>query len=84
MLCFSRDTDILSVVYHSSSNPIHAVLRGKPVSIENTVAYPPSGIIPFHGFTMYGMIRCQNICKSVTQRLIYIFFTSNCTLLYLR
>lgn len=54
MLCFSRDTDILSVVHHSSSNPIHAVIRGKPVAIENTVAYPPSGIIPFHGFTMYG------------------------------
>lgn len=54
MLCFSRDADVLSVVPHSSSNPIHAVIRGKAVSIENTVAYPPSGVIPFHGFTMYG------------------------------
>ncbi|EEB20025.1 conserved hypothetical protein [Pediculus humanus corporis] len=41
MLCFSRDADVLSVVPHSS------------ISIENTVAYPPSGVIPFHGFTMY-------------------------------
>ncbi|KAL0276146.1 UNVERIFIED_CONTAM: hypothetical protein PYX00_003780 [Menopon gallinae] len=44
MLCFSRDPEILSVAHHSSSNPI------------NAVAYPPSGIIPFHGFTMYVML----------------------------
>ncbi|KAK6636796.1 hypothetical protein RUM43_010459 [Polyplax serrata] len=58
MLCFSRDADVLSVVHHSSSNPIHAILRGKAVSIESTVAYPPSGIIPFHGFTMYATALC--------------------------
>lgn len=58
MLCFSRDTEILSLALHSSSNSIHAILRGMPVAIESTVAYPPSGVIPFHGFTMYATALC--------------------------
>lgn len=61
MLCFSRDTEILSLVLHSSSNLIHAILRGMPVAVESTVVYPPSGIIPFHGFTMYG--RCDPLSQ---------------------
>ncbi len=55
MLCFSRDTEILSVFNHSSASPINAILKSKTPSAENTVIYPPSGVIPFHGFTMYGM-----------------------------
>lgn len=54
MLCFSRDTEVLSIFNHSASNPVHAILKNKPSAIENTVVFPPSGIIPFHGFTMYG------------------------------
>lgn len=54
MLCFSRDTEVLSVFNHSSASPINAVLKSRPPSLENTVIYPPSGVIPFHGFTMYG------------------------------
>lgn len=54
MLCFSRDTEVLSVFNHSAGNPVHAVLKNKPATVENTVAFPPSGVIPFHGFTMYG------------------------------
>ncbi|XP_071452876.1 TBC1 domain family member 19 isoform X1 [Hetaerina americana] len=58
MLCFSRDTEILSVFYNSSSNPLHAILKGKQATAENTVIYPPSGVIPFHGFTMYAAPFC--------------------------
>ncbi|XP_039278684.1 TBC1 domain family member 19 [Nilaparvata lugens] len=54
LLCFSRDTEILSVYNHSCGSPIHGVLKSKPATLENTVVYPPSGVIPFHGFTMYG------------------------------
>jgi hypothetical protein len=54
MLCFTRDAEILSVFHHTSSNPVTALLKGRPANIENTVVFPPSGIIPFHGFTMYG------------------------------
>nr|CAD7197748.1 unnamed protein product [Timema douglasi] len=58
MLCFSRDTEILSVFNHSASNPVHAILKNKSAIVENTVIFPPSGIIPFHGFTMYAMPFC--------------------------
>uniref|UniRef100_A0A1B6D6P0 Rab-GAP TBC domain-containing protein n=2 Tax=Clastoptera arizonana TaxID=38151 RepID=A0A1B6D6P0_9HEMI len=58
MLCFSRDTDILSMFNHSSSSPIHGVLKGRPANVENRVIYPPSGVIPFHGFTMYATPFC--------------------------
>lgn len=54
MLCFSRDTEVLSVFNHSAANPVHAVLKNKPATVQYTVAFPPSGVIPFHGFTMYG------------------------------
>jgi hypothetical protein len=54
MLCFSRDTEVLSVFNHSAGHPVHAVLKNKPATVENMVAFPPSGVIPFHGFTMYG------------------------------
>ncbi|XP_023702175.1 TBC1 domain family member 19 isoform X1 [Cryptotermes secundus] len=58
MLCFSRDTEVLSVFNHSAGNPVHAVLKNKPATVENTVAFPPSGVIPFHGFTMYATPFC--------------------------
>ncbi|KDR14568.1 TBC1 domain family member 19 [Zootermopsis nevadensis] len=58
MLCFSRDTEVLSLFNHSAGNPVHAVLKNKPATVENTVVFPPSGIIPFHGFTMYAAPFC--------------------------
>ncbi|XP_063223950.1 TBC1 domain family member 19 isoform X2 [Bacillus rossius redtenbacheri] len=58
MLCFSRDTDVLSVFNHSASNPVHAVLKNRTPYVENSVIFPPSGIIPFHGFTMFAMPVC--------------------------
>lgn len=57
MLCFSRDSEILAPVTTDRSaggQVIHAVLQGKPATLENTLVFPPSGVIPFHGFTMYG------------------------------
>lgn len=54
LLCFTRDSDVLYLFNHSASNPILTSLKGKPSSPEVMVAYPPSGVIPFHGFTMYG------------------------------
>lgn len=57
MLSFSRDSEILAPVTMDKSaggQVIHAVLQGKPTTLENTLVFPPSGVIPFHGFTMYG------------------------------
>lgn len=53
MLCFSRDSDIL-LGLHRKPGYMQVVLKGKQPSPENTVIFPPSGVIPFHGFTMYG------------------------------
>lgn len=51
MLCFTRDTEVLSVFNNSTSHPIFMPLVGKPPA---RAIYPPSGVMPFHGFTMYG------------------------------
>lgn len=54
MLCFSRDLAVADAFYGNSSNPLVATLKGKSTVIGNSVIYPPNGVIPFHGFTMYG------------------------------
>ncbi|KAB7498166.1 TBC1 domain family member 19 [Armadillidium nasatum] len=53
LLCFFRDTEILRRFENSSGSPSLAVCRGSPLHPETLVAFPPCGIIPFHGFTMY-------------------------------
>ncbi|XP_068249236.1 TBC1 domain family member 19 [Palaemon carinicauda] len=53
LLCFFRDTEVLSHFGHSSASPPLSVARGQTPSPETMVAYPPSGVIPFHGFTMF-------------------------------
>jgi len=58
LLAFSRDTTILQRFKGSCSNPARATLRGKTASLENTVIYPPNGVIPFHGFAMYCVPFC--------------------------
>ena len=35
-----------------------AVLRGKNAAVDNMVIYPPSGVIPFHGFCMFAAPMC--------------------------
>ncbi|KAL1116275.1 hypothetical protein AAG570_005770 [Ranatra chinensis] len=58
LLCFMRDTEVLSVFNGSASNPVHGILKGRNPTLENTVVYPPSGVIPFHGFTMFATPFC--------------------------
>ncbi|XP_015593518.1 TBC1 domain family member 19 isoform X2 [Cephus cinctus] len=61
MLCFSRDSEVLAPVTTDRSaggQVIHAVLQGKLATLENTLVFPPSGVIPFHGFTMYATPFC--------------------------
>ncbi|XP_014219332.1 TBC1 domain family member 19 [Copidosoma floridanum] len=61
MLSFSRDSEVLAPVTTDKSAGglvIHAVLQGKPATLENTLVFPPSGVIPFHGFTMYATPFC--------------------------
>ncbi|XP_058793879.1 TBC1 domain family member 19 [Phymastichus coffea] len=61
MLSFSRDSEVLPTVTADQSaggQVIHAVLQGKPATLENTLVFPPSGVIPFHGFTMYATPFC--------------------------
>ncbi|XP_069956275.1 TBC1 domain family member 19 isoform X4 [Cherax quadricarinatus] len=53
LLCFFRDTEVLSHFEHSSASPPLAAARGNTPSPDTLVAYPPCGVIPFHGFTMY-------------------------------
>lgn len=67
MLCFTRDTDVLSVFNNSTSHPILTSLKGKP---PKEAIYPPNGIIPFHGFTMYGKNNGHNFLHCILKNLI--------------
>ncbi|XP_078475009.1 TBC1 domain family member 19 isoform X1 [Lampetra planeri] len=53
LLCFSRDTKVLSHFEHNSATPPKTYSPGKMGVEEFATVYPPSGVIPFHGFTMY-------------------------------
>lgn len=53
MLCFSRDSEILKQLPNQPAF-MQVGLKGRPNTTENTLVFPPSGVIPFHGFTMYG------------------------------
>ncbi|KAG5867498.1 hypothetical protein JTB14_015973 [Gonioctena quinquepunctata] len=57
MLCFSRDSDILK---NLSGQPafMQVAVKGRQNASENTIVFPPSGVIPFHGFTMYAAPFC--------------------------
>lgn len=50
-----RDSQILK---HISSQPgyMQVILKGKQPTTDNTMTFPPSGVIPFHGFSMYGRL----------------------------
>lgn len=54
MMCFSRDNDILPQL--SQRTHMQVPIKGKQPTPENSIIFPPSGVIPFHGFTMYGKI----------------------------
>ncbi|XP_078250165.1 TBC1 domain family member 19 isoform X2 [Pogona vitticeps] len=53
LLCFSRDTSVLGHFAYSSATPPKSYIRGKLGMEEYAVFYPPNGVIPFHGFSMY-------------------------------
>ncbi|XP_037532409.1 TBC1 domain family member 19 [Nematolebias whitei] len=53
LLCFSRDTAVLEHFKYSSATPPRSSLHGKMGDEERAVLYPPNGVIPFHGFSMY-------------------------------
>ncbi|XP_010014514.1 PREDICTED: TBC1 domain family member 19, partial [Nestor notabilis] len=53
LLCFSRDTSVLEHFTYSSATPPKSYIRGKLGMEEYAVFYPPNGVIPFHGFSMY-------------------------------
>lgn len=54
MLCFSRDCEVMQQLKGSIGNPLTVAIKGKQPSPDSVNVFPPSGIIPFHGFTMYG------------------------------
>ncbi|KAJ2950414.1 hypothetical protein O0L34_g8656 [Tuta absoluta] len=58
MLCFSRDTEVMTALKEHIGNPLTVGIKGKQASPENVTVFPPSGIIPFHGFTMYATPFC--------------------------
>ncbi|XP_036900637.1 TBC1 domain family member 19 isoform X3 [Sturnira hondurensis] len=53
LLCFSRDTTVLGHFAYNSASPPKSYIRGKLGIEEYAVFYPPNGVIPFHGFSMY-------------------------------
>nr|XP_014347960.1 PREDICTED: TBC1 domain family member 19 isoform X2 [Latimeria chalumnae] len=53
LLCFSRDTSVLEHFTYNSASPPKSYIRGKLGNEEYAVVYPPNGMIPFHGFSMY-------------------------------
>ncbi|KAM6895176.1 TBC1 domain family member 19 isoform 1-T1 [Lycodopsis pacificus] len=54
LLCFSRDTAVLEHFKYNSATPPRSFIQGKGGEEECAVVYPPNGVIPFHGFSMYG------------------------------
>uniref|UniRef100_A0A8C7KFD6 TBC1 domain family, member 19 n=1 Tax=Oncorhynchus kisutch TaxID=8019 RepID=A0A8C7KFD6_ONCKI len=53
LLCFSRDTAVLEHFSYNSATPPKSYIQGKVGVEEFAVVYPPNGVIPFHGFSMY-------------------------------
>lgn len=56
MLCFSRDSEVQSILKSVLGAPMSTTIKGKQLGVDCTINFPPSGVIPFHGFTMYGML----------------------------
>ena len=45
---------VLKHFSQNSASPPRSYIRGKLGVEEFAVIYPPNGVIPFHGFAMYG------------------------------
>ncbi|TNM93791.1 hypothetical protein fugu_001967 [Takifugu bimaculatus] len=53
LLCFSRDTTVLEHFAYNSATPPRSYVQGNAGDGKCAVFYPPNGVIPFHGFSMY-------------------------------
>uniref|UniRef100_A0A673J2Q7 TBC1 domain family member 19-like n=1 Tax=Sinocyclocheilus rhinocerous TaxID=307959 RepID=A0A673J2Q7_9TELE len=53
LLCFSRDTAVLEHFNYNCATPPKSCIQSKSGSEQCAVVYPPNGVIPFHGFSMY-------------------------------
>lgn len=53
LLPFSRDIKVLQCFEWSSATPAVSYLSGNLGSKDHKVNYPPNGIVPYHGFSMY-------------------------------
>ncbi|XP_077444251.1 TBC1 domain family member 19 [Stigmatopora argus] len=53
LLCFSRDAAILEHFKYNSATPPKSYIQGKEGDEDFAVFYPPNGVVPFHGFSMY-------------------------------
>uniref|UniRef100_A0A8C1G2S3 TBC1 domain family, member 19 n=1 Tax=Cyprinus carpio TaxID=7962 RepID=A0A8C1G2S3_CYPCA len=53
LLCFSRDTAVLEHFSYNSATPPKSCIQNKSGSEQCAMVYPPNGVIPFHGFSMY-------------------------------
>jgi len=53
LLTFLHDTSLLRHYEHLSVSPLKAYIKANVGVPEYQVVYPPSGGVPFHGFSMY-------------------------------
>ncbi|XP_070552955.1 TBC1 domain family member 19-like [Ptychodera flava] len=71
LLVFSRDTQVLKHFANSSATPAKSYIRGKLGMEEYGVVYPPNGVIPFHGFSMYVAPLCYVYHDAVKLYLVF-------------
>lgn len=71
LLVFSRDTSVLKHFDHSSATPPKSYIKGKWGQEEFAVTYPPNGVIPFHGFSMYVTPLCYLYAEPTRLYLIF-------------
>ncbi|KAJ8397705.1 hypothetical protein AAFF_G00433940 [Aldrovandia affinis] len=53
LLCFSRDTAVLEHFSYNSATPSKSHIHDKEGVEDHALVYPPNGVIPFHGFSLY-------------------------------
>ncbi|KAG7305388.1 hypothetical protein JYU34_009456 [Plutella xylostella] len=58
MLCFSRDSEVRMLLKDGIGTPLTVTIKGRQTSPDSVTVFPPSGVIPFHGFTMYATPFC--------------------------
>lgn len=64
LLVFSRDATVLNNTA-STQQPPRSYIKGRLGDDSCAVTYPPNGVIPFHGFSMYAAPFCYLYCDPV-------------------